>query len=232
VRKVLYLFVLSLIWLDPLIAWAGSPAQAKFFSGKKSVAYEVFGEESNGPILIVLHGASGPDIPLYRQQAQYFAAKGYTVLLPYYFDATVWSTPSNENYTLWAKAVEDLVQQCRQSSKWSNRKIGLIGFSLGASVALAAGSQRVPVDAIAEWYGSLPDAFFLKLKAMPPLLILHGMQDQTIPIINAQQLVRLCGIAHFTCESHFYPDQAHGFMGKALEDADQRTLDFLSRTLK
>ena len=128
--------------------------------------------------------------------------------------------------------MQDLVHECKGNPKWSSRKIALIGFSLGASVALAAGSQEVPVTAIADWYGSLPDEFFNKLKGMPPLLILHGQLDEVIPIVNAQQLVRLCGMKQFTCESHFYPDQGHGFKGNALDDADKRTIDFFSRMLK
>jgi len=162
----------------------------------------------------------------------YFAAKGYTVLFLHYFDATGSSMPSRQNYVLWAKAVEDLVRECQSTPAWADRKIALMGLSLGASVALAAGSQNARVSAIADWYGSLPDDFLPKLKGMPPLLILHGNRDDVIPIINAQQLVRLCGMEHFACESHFYQDQGHGFMKGALEDADARTLDFFARTMK
>jgi dienelactone hydrolase len=226
------LLAISLLCLYPLIAFAGSPRQAKVMSSNRPVLYEVFGEDSSGPLLILLHGASGPDAPLYRQQAQFFSAKGYTVLFLHYFDASGSSTPSSQNYNTWVKVVGDLLRECQSNPQWKNRKIALMGFSLGASVALAAGSQRSPVNAIADWYGSLPDEFFYRLQGMPPLLILHGTQDGIIPIINAQQLVRLCGIKQFTCESHFYSDQNHGFMGKALEDADNRTLDFFSRMLK
>jgi dienelactone hydrolase len=226
------LLAINLLWLSPLMALAGTSRQAKIVSNNRPVLYEVFGEDSSGPLLILLHGASGPDAPLYRQQAQFFSTKGYTVLFLHYFDASGSSMPSSQNYNTWVKAVEDLVQECQSNPPWANRKIALMGFSLGASVALAAGSERIPVNAIADWYGSLPDEFFYRIQGMPPLLILHGTQDGTIPIINAQQLVRLCGMKQFTCESHFYSDQNHGFLGKALEDADNRTLDFFSRMLK
>jgi dienelactone hydrolase len=108
-------------------------------------------------------------------------------------------------------------------------KIYLVSYSLGASVALAAGSQRASVGAIADWYGSLPDSFFRSLKGMPPLLILHGQRDIIIPVSNARQLIRLCELAHFTCESHIYADEGHGFLGKALADADARTLAFFAK---
>jgi carboxymethylenebutenolidase len=225
-------FILFILTLAVLSACCSSPTKGKYTSGKKSVAYEVFGDDSSGPLLILLHGSSGPDVPLYRQQADYFAAKGYTVLFLHYFDATGSSMPSSQNYVLWAKAVEDLVRECQSTPAWADRKIALMGLSLGASVALAAGSQNARVSAIADWYGSLPDDFLPKLKGMPPLLILHGNRDDVIPILNAQQLVRLCGMEHFACESHFYQDQGHGFTKGALEDADARTLDFFARTMK
>jgi carboxymethylenebutenolidase len=207
------------------------PAE-KFTSSNHSVAYEVFGAESNGPILILLHGTGGPYIPFYPQQAAHFANRGFTVLLLHYFDSSATSTPSTANYTTWVEAVDDLIEECHKNPKWAKRKIALIGFSLGSSVALAAGSQGAHVDAIAEWYGSLPDAFFESLKGMPPLLILHGQHDDNIPIINAQQLIRLCEMKKYTCESHIYPDQFHGFHGDAVDDANRRTVVFLTRMLK
>lgn len=232
-RRILRSF--SLLFLMSIFlaaALAASPKRQKFLSAHKSIEYEVQGDESTSPLLILLHGASGPDAPLYRHEAEYFAANGYTVLMLHYFDASGSSAPSDQNYLAWVQAVNDLILNCQKSTEWSTRKIVLLGFSLGASVALAAGSQRSQVSAIADWYGSLPDTFFNHLKGMPPLLILHGERDEVIPVTNARQLVRLCGIAKFTCESHLYPDQYHGFTEEALRDAEHRTLDFFSRNLK
>jgi dienelactone hydrolase len=214
------------------MGYADSPTVKTFMSGNKSVKYEVYGQELGGPILILLHGASGPDSRFYHEQAAYFAGKGYTVLMLHYFDGSGSSAPNYENYLEWVQTLDDLIRECQKSTGWSSRRIAVLGFSLGASVALAAGSQGAQVSAIADWYGSLPDEFFEKLKGMPPLLILHGKQDEIIPMVNAQQLVRLCGIAKITCESHFYAEQNHGFVGSALKDADRRTLDFFSRMLK
>ena len=110
-------------------------------------------------------------------------------------------------------------------------QIALLGFSLGASVALAAGSQAIAVNAVAEWYGSLPDEFFYQLKGMPPLLILHGQHDDNIPISNAQHIMQLRRMKSFTCENHIYPDQGHGFLPPAYDDAVKRTLEFFSERL-
>jgi carboxymethylenebutenolidase len=193
------------------------------------VTVESFGEQAGRPTLILLHGASGPEIPFYRQQAGTFAAHGYHVLLPHYFDATRSPTPSDGNYRLWTAAIQTLIARTKAGDSAANLQIVLVGYSLGASVALAVGSQDPSLTAIAEWYGTLPDQFFYTLRGMPPLLILHGERDDNIPVANARQLIKLCAMKQLTCENHLYPDQGHGFDPKALEDADARTPAFLAR---
>lgn len=226
------LFAIFLLAVVPASVLAQSPQTAHFTSRTRQVSYEIFGADSNGPIIIMLHGVGGPNVPLYRQLAQYLSTKSYTVLFLHYFDATDTYRGSPQNYMAWEKAVADLVQVCKSDAKWSNRKIAILGFSLGASVALAAGSQMLPVAAVAEWYGSLPDEFFYQLKGMTPLLILHGAHDDNIPVSNAQQIIQLCQMKNFKCESHIYPNQGHGFMPPDFEDAVKRTMDFFSRNLK
>jgi dienelactone hydrolase len=208
---------------------AQKPIRQTLMIGPKKIAYEVFGEDTEGPTLILLHGASGPMMELNWQQAKFFASHGYRVLIPHYFDATRSSEPSDANYSMWAQVVEKLIEESSKSSVPAQRKTMLLGFSLGASVALVAGSQQADIAAVAEWYGSLPDTFFYKVKGMPPLLILHGSRDQNIPVGNAQQLIKLCGLKHLTCDSHIYANQGHGFDSGTVKDADSRTLTFFDR---
>jgi carboxymethylenebutenolidase len=227
-----FFLIIVIAYLGAFEARAASAQSLKYTTNARQVTYEVFGSGETGPLLFLLHGVSGPGVPLYREQAKYFSDHGYTVLFLHYFDATGSSTPSDKNYAVWERAVIDLVAEAHKNPSWKGRKMGLIGYSLGASVVLAAGSRNAPVAAIADWYGSLPDAFFESRQGMPPLLILHGEQDPIIPIVNAQQLARLCEMEHYTCESHFYAGEGHGFSGASLKDADQRTLDFFARKLK
>jgi dienelactone hydrolase len=208
---------------------AQKPIRQTLMIGPKKIAYEVFGEDTEGPTLILLHGANGPMMELNWQQAKFFASHGYRVLIPHYFDATRSSEPSDANYSMWAQVVEKLIEESSKSSVPAQRKTMLLGFSLGASVALVAGSQQADIAAVAEWYGSMPDTFFYKVKGMPPLLILHGGRDQTIPVINALQLIKLCGLKHLTCDSHIYANQGHGFDSGTVKDADSRTLTFFDR---
>ena len=86
-----------------------------------------------------------------------------------------------------------------------NRHPGLLARCLGSPRSRLAGIPTV--SAVAEWYGSLPDEFFYQLKGMPPLLILHGQHDDNIPVSNAQQLIQLCRMKNFPCESDIYPNR-------------------------
>jgi len=214
------------------VSLLAQPSTAHFTSNGGQVSYEIFGAQSSGPIIIMLHGVGGPQVQLYRGLAEYLVTRNYTVLFLHYFDASETYRGSPENYRLWETAVIDLIDECRKNPKWADRKIALLGFSLGASVALAAGSQMPPVSAVAEWYGSLPDEFFYQLKGMPPLLILHGRHDDNIPVSDAEQLIQLCAMKRFPCESHIYLDQGHGFLPPAYDDAVKRTLSFFAEKLK
>lgn len=208
-------------------AAAEKVATENILSDGQTVTYEAFTSGTPTATLILLHGASGPGARGYRTQADFFASRGYRTLLLHYYDAARNRPTDAQDYAAWTSAVRDLVTMLRQARP--DEKIYIVGYSLGASVALAAGSRKLPVAAIAEWYGSLPDEFFHSLEGMPPLLILHGERDANIPVRNAQQLIRLCGIAHFDCESHIYPEQLHGFDEKATGDADARTLAFFAQ---
>jgi carboxymethylenebutenolidase len=115
------------------------------------------------------------------------------------------------------------------SVEYPSHRVGLVGYSLGASVALLAASRGVRVAAIADWYGSLPDEAIPDLRHVPPVLILHGAEDNVIPIVNAQQLESILVNRGLTCSSHIYYGQGHGFSGDSLIDADQRTARFLAQ---
>ncbi|HMH14155.1 MAG TPA: alpha/beta fold hydrolase [Edaphobacter sp.] len=189
---------------------------------------ERFGSATNLPLLILLHGVSGPS-SFYREQADFFARHGFRVVLPHYLEGGHGPNATDENYDAWVAAVREVMYESDSAKGGRPPATVIVGYSLGASVALALGSQGQGPDAIAEFYGSLPDKYFRDLKDMPPLLILHGELDKEIPVYNARQLSQLCSDAALKCDMHIYPTEAHGFTLENLKDADQRTLRFFSQ---
>jgi dienelactone hydrolase len=133
------------------------------------------------------------------------------------------------NCEAWTTAVRNTID----SLQGGHRSAAVIvGCSLGASVALALGSEGNGPDGIAEFYGSLSNKYYRDLKGMPPLLILHGGKDTNIPVYNALQLSQLCSQAELKCDMHIYSMEGHGFTPEALRDADQRVLHFFETGLR
>jgi dipeptidyl aminopeptidase/acylaminoacyl peptidase len=69
------------------------------------------------------------------------------------------------------------------------------------------------------------------MTTMPPLLILHGEDDDVVPVSNAYDLEKLLKKKALPYEIKVYPRQGHGFSGDALEDSKRRTVSFLSAHL-
>jgi dipeptidyl aminopeptidase/acylaminoacyl peptidase len=197
-----------------------------FMSQGKPVSCAVYGGHDATATIIFLRGASPSDLSLGRLEARFFAEHGFRVLLPDYLSATPTAKPTAANYRRWAQVVEDIVADLRSRPLLRNKKIGLAGQSQGASVALIAATQRLAVDAIAEWSGLLPNEFFSQVQSMPPLLILHGELDEQVPIVNARQLIRLCQLRDFTCEIQIFAGEDHVFGTHVTDSANQRALAF------
>jgi predicted esterase len=199
---------------------------ATFMSQGKAISCAVYENREATATIIFLRGSSPADVALGRLEASFFAEHGFRVLLPDYFSVATSSASTPANYRRWAQVVEDIVTDLRARPTAQTKKIALAGQSQGASVALIAGSRRLPVEAIAEWSGLLPNEFFSQVQTMPPLLILHGELDEQVPIVNARQLIRLCQLKDFTCETQFYAGESQPFSTHIMDSANQRALAF------
>jgi dienelactone hydrolase len=199
---------------------------ATFMSHGKPVSCTVYDAHEAIATIILLRGSGPADLGLARAQARFFADHGFRVLIADYMNTTPNDQPTSANFRRWAQVVDDIIAELHSRPLPRSRKIALIGQSLGAPVALLAGSRKSGVDAIAEWSGLVPNQIFSQIQNLPPLLIIHGEHDEEVPIVNARQLVRLCELKDFTCEAGLYPDEGHVFSSKATEVANQRTLTF------
>ncbi len=211
-----------------------------FQSAGKQVRVERFEPAAEGsyPAVLLLHGADGLHYkgPLYRGIARELASHGYVVLLPHYFERTgepyAWVHANPVNFLNWMQAIGDGLSYAGGRPNVDAERIGLIGFSLGAYLALAVASQDPRAAAVVECFGGLPDFFAQGVQRMPPVLILHGQADVLVSVQEAHKLERLLQEKGWPYEIKVYPGQGHTFTPDVLQDVVRRGLAFLDRYLK
>lgn len=190
--------------------------------------------------VLLVHGSGGPDGG-WRSggMLQALTLAGYSVFVPHYFEAGAWdSSRSGELFPQYLQVLQDaLVQIAQQPDLETQKGVGLVGFSLGGYLVidLAADRQdtsKMEIKAVVELYGGLPDAAKAHLNSLPPVLIMHGANDKTVPVTNADELDKRLTENNVAHEIHIYPGQGHGFSGPALKDSNERTVEFLKQHLK
>ena len=215
------------------------PRPETFLSGGVPITAEWFragtAETAKRPTVLILHGADGmARAESYRFGAQALAASGFHVVLIRYFDRTGdaranWSS-LREDAPLWLATVRDAVTYVSDKPDVDPDRIAVVGFSLGASIALAAAGEDHRIKAVVDVFGPMP-AGADKAERIPPVLILHGGRDRTVPVEHAHRIEKLLksrGVSH---EVKIYPDQDHSFHGPAQIDAAGRILGFLQQHL-
>jgi len=175
-------------------------------------------------------GVRSANFPFARQVNR-FANSGRRVYVPHYLDVTRGDTRSPAlHYRLWAQTVRDAIQYIQAQTNIPLHRMAIVGYSLGASVALSVGTFEPQLSGIVVWSGSLPDAY-RDVNQLPPLLILHGGRDPIIPIYNARQLGWLCTLNHFRCTLSIYPEEGHAFSAQGIARADSEIQAFLDHII-
>nr|WP_127090616.1 phospholipase [Aquabacter cavernae] len=118
-----------------------------------------------------------------------------------------------------------------EGARWGvpPHRVALLGFSQGAMMALGVmGRLAVPPAAVIGlsglWAGPRPET---PPAAPPPICLIHGTQDEVVPVEALfSSAMGLMG-AGFPAEWHLCPGLGHGIDGRGLAI----TGDFLARTL-
>lgn len=212
---------------------------ATYTSNGRPVRVERFEPEGRtaGAVVFLLHGADGLRYraPTYRAIARDLARAGYVALLPHYFDATgpapgVFAI-NPVQFLAWMQAVADGMTYAAREYPVGARRIGLLGFSLGAYLSLSVAGQDARVGAVVDCFGGLPDLFAEAAAHLPPTLILHGEADPVVPVSEARKLEQMLKAYGRPYTMHLYPGQGHTFDGRTLRDALDRVLAFLAEHL-
>ncbi len=132
-----------------------------------------------------------------------------------------------------APALEQFLDAELARRKLPPSALALVGFSQGTMMALHAGLRRAqPPAAIVGYSGifvlpddAAPDAVAAEIKSKPPVLLIHGDQDELIPaqalLMGAQALAAL----EVPVEWHISPGVGHGIDQEGLRHGGE----FLAR---
>jgi dienelactone hydrolase len=213
------------------------PSQLTFESGNKPIRLDAYLPDSGGkhPTVLALYG-SGGGVARMSEPATMLAAQGFAVFVLHYFNRTE-TTQANDkqtifrNFPVWGKTVWEAISYIEKHPQVDAQRIGLLGFSLGAYLALSVASVDPRVKAVVEFFGGLPKEMKLFMRRLCPVLILHGEADPTVPVEEAYQLQKLLEKKGIPYEIKIYPGAGHGFENGVWLDASMRTLQFLKKFL-
>ncbi|HUK23788.1 MAG TPA: dienelactone hydrolase family protein [Terriglobales bacterium] len=215
-----------------------SHSQLTFTSGGKPIRIDCFSPEAAGrrfPAILGLHG-SGGDFEGMQRPAALLAAQGFAVYVLHYFDRTGTSAAKDRatifrHFFAWAKTVWDATSFVAAQPQVDPERLGLLGFSLGAYLALSNASVDPRIQAVVEFFGGLPKEMKLFMRRLCPVLILHGDSDATVPVAEAYHLQQVLESRGIACEMKIYPGAGHHFSDEVWRDAGQRTLAFFQKYL-
>jgi carboxymethylenebutenolidase len=220
-------------------------------------------EKDKRPAVLLLHGADGGVgvEKLYCEAAKQLSDKGFVVFIVHYLDATMPEKPEKisalvkravrgeatkgeaacvrKYFDVWTGCVGDAIGHVRKQATVDGERIGIVGLSLGGFVGLSCAAQReLKVAAVVSGFGGLPKQKCNTVKWLPPTLVVHGDEDEVVPVQYAIELRRLKRREKLPIEVKIY-EVGHVFLkddGKfdiwALGDAQRRMTEHLCKHLK
>lgn len=225
------------------LAVFSSPVYDSIKVGGKCIAIERFDPVFGGvkPAVILIHGSDGLEEhgDAYRKAGKLLAANGYVAILVHYFDATgipQWKGKglqmTEEEFKTWMSVIKATVKYAKCQPNVCSERIGLVGFSLGAYLAVATGAtEHEDISAVVEMFGGVPTALVHNFSEMPPTLILHGECDDIVPVSEAKKLARDLKASHRCYEMTTFPCQGHIFDDATQKEASALVKSFLDRNL-
>ena len=216
------------------------PVKKSFESGGRRVVVEEFVPESEtrAPAVLVLHGAGGIDYGnrYVRQLATAFASSGYATLLVHYFDRTGTSYASDAtihaNFNAWLETIHDAVSFAADHPKVDKSRIAVLGYSLGAYLAVAHSARDPRVRAVIEVAGGVDSKFAKGVRRMPPTMIVHGEDDQRVLFERALELKALLARVGAPFLTRFYRGESHILSPAAGLDALGHGFEFLREHMR
>jgi dipeptidyl aminopeptidase/acylaminoacyl peptidase len=213
--------------------------ELSFTSGGKRIGVQVWrGERAPAPAILVLHGAGGVDAGnrYVSHLARLVAAHGFQTFLVEYFDrtATAYATDATikTHAPAWLETIHDTVDFIAAQPGVDAECIGTFGYSLGGYLAVAHAAQDERIRAVVELAGGIDAETAGAARRLPPLLIVHGREDQRVSFTNAVELQSLCEKLRTPVQTLFLPGERHLLSPGAALVAIQQALRFFDTHLK
>jgi carboxymethylenebutenolidase len=205
--------------------------------------------DDDGPStgIVVLHGSSGIG-PNYSGFGATLAQHGFVALVLDYYretgNARIGSEEKLELWPVWQETLVNAVQHLERHPRVTPGRLGLVGFSRGAFLAVSVAGQLPQVKAVVDFYGGGgggPASLENDVSGLPPLLILHGEDDGVVPVSFAHRLNDAAQAAGAEVELHTYSGVGHAFNlpsypsrydAEVAADAFDRTVLFLRSRLE
>lgn len=197
------------------------------------------------PAVLILHGAGGIR-ESHKVYARRLADAGFVALLP---DLASIKLGANEPAGLLRNEIAAVLSLLKRRRDVDGSRLGLLGFAQGGERALfAAISFPAAFRAVVEYYSPIGHpptnlelaAEQVAAKIRSPLLILHGEDDQLVPIEHSRRLEEALRSAGKPFEIFLFPGAAHGFDQEgepwydpvAAREAEASVLAFFAKHLK
>ncbi|MBA2433811.1 MAG: dienelactone hydrolase family protein [Chthoniobacterales bacterium] len=207
-------------------------------SGVKILA-DVYKPSSPGrhPPILVLHGAGGMlfDGPEMSRVARGLARAGFGVYQVHYFDRThTWFARQAvllKLFPTWRETVHDAVDWVLMERP-DAPKVGIFGYSLGAFAAIEEARRNPAIGAVVAQAGGFwhaqPEG--PTRQPLPPILLLHGLDDQRVPVSKyAEPLIAFLRAHHDPFETRLFRGEGHNFSAPALKNVRAQRVEFFAR---
>jgi dienelactone hydrolase len=198
-------------------------------------AYVPEGKGQRHPAAIVLHGSSGIHMvgsSGAQRYAEALANRGIAAYVVHYFDGTGTFSADDateaREYWRWVRVIRDAVGWLRARPEVRPSRVGIVGVSLGAYVAVGAAASDPRVSRVVLMSGGLEPGIADSVQRFPPVLLLHGSADNVVPVAAEDTLTRLLTQHRVPFTVHRYPGEGHEFGDLAAVDAVDRSARFLA----